>query len=77
LEDDLSILRRTGWAPQGTATGEFFQMSTTVLIGVVKCGRHIIKLLSEHGARPTDVDANGKTVGAAAASDWIRDLLNA
>jgi hypothetical protein len=52
-------------------------MSTTVLIGVVKCGRHIIKLLLEHGARPTDVDANGKTVGAAAASDWIRDLLNA
>jgi hypothetical protein len=52
-------------------------MSTTVLIGVAKCGRHIIELLLEHGARPTDVDAKGKTVGAAAAGDWIRDLLNA
>ena len=37
--------------------------------------RRVIVALLEHGARPTDADANGKTVAAAAASDWIRDLL--
>jgi hypothetical protein len=37
--------------------------------------REIISILLQHGARPTDVDANGKTVEAAAASDWIRGLL--
>ena len=35
----------------------------------------IIALLLGHGASPTDTDANGKTVAAAASSDWIRDLL--
>ena len=35
----------------------------------------IIALLLGHGASPTDADANGKTVAAAASSDWIRDLL--
>jgi ankyrin repeat protein len=35
----------------------------------------IIALLLECGAGPTDTDANGKTVAAAASSDWIRDLL--
>ena len=35
----------------------------------------IIALLLEHGASPTDTDANGKTVAAAASSDWIRNLL--
>jgi len=35
----------------------------------------IVALLLAHGARPTDVDAKGKTVAAAASSDWIRDLL--
>ena len=35
----------------------------------------IVALLLGHGASPTDVDANGKTVAAAASSDWIRDLL--
>jgi hypothetical protein len=38
--------------------------------------RCIIALLLEHGARPTDTDAKGKTVAAAASSDWIRDLLD-
>ena len=37
----------------------------------------IIVLLLGNGARPTDADANGKTVAAAASSDWIRDLLGA
>ena len=38
--------------------------------------RRIIVLLREHGASPTDVDAKGKTVAAAASSDWIRRLLD-
>ena len=36
----------------------------------------IIAVLLEHGASPTDADAKGKTVDAAAAGDWIRDLLS-
>ena len=36
----------------------------------------IIALLLEHGASPTDIDANGKTVAAAASGDWIRNLLD-
>jgi ankyrin repeat protein len=35
----------------------------------------IIGLLLRYGARPSDADANGKTVAAAATSDWVRDLL--
>ncbi len=35
----------------------------------------IIEILLRHGARPTDTDANGKTVEAAATSPWIRELL--
>lgn len=38
--------------------------------------RRIISLLRQYGASPTDVDANGKTVAAAASSDWIRRLLD-
>ena len=37
--------------------------------------RQLIGVLLRHGARPTDTDSNGKTVMAAAASDWIRELL--
>jgi len=36
----------------------------------------IIVLLLGHGASPNDVDAKGKTVAAAAESDWIRQLLD-
>jgi ankyrin repeat protein len=36
----------------------------------------IIALLLEHGASPSDTDVNGKTVAAAASSDWIRNLLD-
>jgi ankyrin repeat protein len=38
--------------------------------------RQVIALLWDHGARPTDADANGKTAAAAASSDWIRELLD-
>ena len=36
----------------------------------------LIAVLLGHGARPTDVDANGKPVAAAASSDWIGHLLD-
>jgi hypothetical protein len=35
----------------------------------------IIVVLLRHGASPTDLDAKGKTVEAAASSEWIRDVL--
>ncbi len=35
----------------------------------------IIVLLLGHGARPTDVDAKGKSVAVAASSEWIREVL--
>jgi ankyrin repeat protein len=38
--------------------------------------RRIISVLLEHGAAPTDVDSNGKTVAAAASSEWVRQLLD-
>jgi hypothetical protein len=37
--------------------------------------REIITLLLRRGAKASDTDAKGKTVAAAATSDWIRDLL--
>ena len=43
---------------------------------VAKGEQHrIIVLLLRHGASGTDLDANGKTVAAAASSEWIRQLL--
>jgi ankyrin repeat protein len=38
--------------------------------------RRLIALLLRNGASPTDVDANGKSVAAAASSHWIRHLLD-
>ena len=39
--------------------------------------REIIVLLLHRGARATDTDAKGKTVAAAATSDWFSELLDA
>jgi hypothetical protein len=36
---------------------------------------HRRRPLLPYGARPTDADANGKTIESAAASVWIRELL--
>jgi Ankyrin repeats (many copies) len=36
----------------------------------------LIALLLRHGASPTDEDANGKSVAAAASGAWIRQLLD-
>jgi hypothetical protein len=35
----------------------------------------IVQILLEHGARPSEKDANGKSVQDACKSEWIRDLL--
>ncbi len=44
---------------------------------VAKDQQHrIIVVLLRHGASGTDLDARGKTVAAAASSDWIRQLLD-
>ena len=37
--------------------------------------RRVIGLLLQHGATAADTHANGKSVEAAATSDWIRELL--
>ena len=37
--------------------------------------RRIITVLLDHGARAGDLDKSGKTVAAAASSDWIRHIL--
>jgi hypothetical protein len=36
----------------------------------------IIVVLLQHGARPTDPDARGRTAADSASSDWIRQLLD-
>jgi len=38
--------------------------------------RLIILSLLQHGASPSDVDANGKSVFDAATSDWVRRMLD-
>jgi hypothetical protein len=38
--------------------------------------RRIITFLLAHGASSGDLDAKGKTVAAAASSEWIRALLD-
>ena len=57
-------VQNTGRSDSGTAAAKDEQ-------------RRTIALLLDYGARPTDTDATGKTVEAAAASGWIRDLLTA
>lgn len=37
--------------------------------------RRVIVVLLAHGASVTDTDASGRTVAAAASSDWVRDIL--
>ena len=39
--------------------------------------RRVITVSLEHGASGTDIDANGKTVMAAATSEWTGALLEA
>jgi hypothetical protein len=57
-------VQNTGASSSGTAEAKEHQ-------------REIIALLLRRGARATDTDGKGKTVAAAATSDWIRELLDA
>ena len=57
-------VQNTGASNSGTAEAKEHQ-------------RDIIALLLQRGAQATDTDAKGKTVAAAATSDWIRELLDA
>jgi hypothetical protein len=52
-----------------------YRGDTGLHIAAASYHRSIAELLVAGGARPTDTDAKGKTVTAAAASDWIRGLL--
>ena len=71
---DLRLMNKRGSTPLHLAvqnTGRSDSGSTTAHDEQ----RQIIGLLLQHGARPTDVDGKGKTVMAAAASEWIREQL--
>ena len=55
-------VQNTGRGGSGTATARDQQA-------------RIIEMLLGHGSRPTNIDANGRTVNVAATSAWIRDLI--
>ena len=72
---DARLMNKNGSSPlhlavQNTGRGE----SGTIDARAEQ--RQIIALLLQYGARPTDTDAKGKAVEAAATSDWIRELLS-
>jgi ankyrin repeat protein len=73
---DPLLANRSGSTPLHLAVQTTGKSNSGSAAARVEQGRIIVALLG-HGARPTDVDANGKTVAEAATSDWIRDLLGA
>ena len=73
---DPLLMNKSGSTPLHLAVQNTGRSDSGSEAAIDEQGR-IIVLLLEHGASPTDADAKGKTVGAAASSDWIRDLLDA
>lgn len=71
---DPLLMNRTGSTPLHLAVQNTGKSNSGSEGAKDEQGR-IIALLLEHGARPTDADGNGKTVAAAATSEWIRSLL--
>lgn len=71
---DSLLMNKTGSTPLHLAVQNTGKSNSGSEGAKEEQGRIIVLLLA-HGARPTDADANGKTVAAAATSDWIRDLL--
>ena len=71
---DPLLMNKTGSTPLHLAVQNTGKSNSGSEAARDEQGRIIVLLLG-HGASPTDADANGKTVAAAATSDWIRDLL--
>jgi len=71
---DPLLMNKTGSTPLHLAVQTTGKSNSGSEAARDEQGRIIVLLLG-HGASPTDADANGKTVAAAATSDWIRDLL--
>ena len=71
---DPQLMNKSGSTPLHLAVQNTGRSDSGSAAAKDEQGR-VIAVLLEHGARPTDADANGKTVVAAASSDWIRDLL--
>ena len=70
---DPRLMNKTGSTPLHLAVQNTGKSNSGSEGAKDEQGRIIVLLLG-HG-RSTDADANGKTVVAAATSDWIRDLL--
>ena len=68
------LMNKTGSTPLHLAVQSTGRSDSGSAPAHAEQGR-IIALLLEHGASPIDADANGKTVAAAAASGWVRELL--
>lgn len=71
---DPRLMNKTGSTPLHLAVQNTGKSNSGSEGAKEEQGR-IIALLLEHGASPSHTDGNGKTVAAAATSDWIRDLL--
>jgi Ankyrin repeats (many copies) len=72
---DPRLTNKTGSSPLHLAVQNTGRSDSGSETSIDEQGR-VIALLLRHGASPTDVDAKGKTVAAAASSDWIRHLLD-
>jgi ankyrin repeat protein len=73
---DAVLMNKTGSTPLHLAVQNTGKSNSGSDAARDEQGRIIVSLL-RHGATPTDPDANGKTVDAAATSEWVRDLLRA
>ena len=71
---DPLLMNKTGSTPLHLAVQNTGKSNSGSEAAKGEQGRIIVLLLGR-GASPTDADANGKTVAAAATSVWIRDLL--
>ena len=72
---DPRLMNKSGSTPLHLAVQNTGRSNSGSEVAKGEQGR-IITLLLAHGASPTDADAKGKTVAAAATSGWIRDLLH-
>ncbi len=71
---DPRLMNKSGSSPLHLAVQNTGKSGSGSEVAKEEQGR-IIALLLEWGASASDADENGKTVAAAASSDWIRQLL--